>query len=214
VATRWLSACPMAGLATRYLVIDGFLGSAAADGLLAQILAGADRFTPSNVRQQGTGAVNSAHRSSLRLPGRIGVDLDPFKAAIHARFADLCAATGTALFDIYHTECSVVAHGDGDYYRTHIDTRTGDPATRAQHIRLLSCVYYLHGKPPAFSGGELVLHRLDAPEPAATIAPHHDRLAVFPAFIPHEVLPIACPGGTFEDSRFSINCWLHRAVVQ
>ena len=204
----------MAGIATRYLVIDDLLGPAAADDLLAQILASSARFTPSNVRQDGTGAVNSAHRSSLRLPGRIGVDLDPFKASIHERFAELCTATGTAPFEVYHTECSVVAHGNGDYYRTHIDTRTGDPATRGSHVRLLSCVYYLNREPPAFSGGELVLHKLGSSEPAATIAPQHDRLAVFPSFIPHEVLPITCPGSAFEDSRFSINCWLHRATGQ
>jgi Rps23 Pro-64 3,4-dihydroxylase Tpa1-like proline 4-hydroxylase len=204
----------MAGLATRYLVIDDFLGAAAAYRLLAQILASAERFTPSNVRQQGSATVNSAHRSSLRLPGRVGVELDPFKAAVHARFAELCAATGTAPFAVYHTECSVVAHGDGDFYKPHIDTRTGDPATQGKHVRLLSCVYYLNREPPAFSGGELVLHKLGSSDPAATIAPRHDRLAVFPAFIPHEVLPIACPSGAFADSRFSINCWLHRAVGQ
>ena len=204
----------MAGLATRYMVIDDFLGAAPADHLLAQMLASAARFTPSKVRQQGTAAVKFAHRSSLRLPGRVGVDLDPFKTAIHARFAEFCGATGTAPFAIYHTECSVVAHGDGDFYKPHIDTRTGDPATQGKHIRLLSCVYYLGREPPAFSGGELVLHKLGSSEPAATIAPQHDRLAVFPSFIPHEVLPITCPSGAFEDSRFSINCWLHRVVAQ
>lgn len=204
----------MTGLAAPHLVIDRFLGPAAADHLLAQMIASAPRFTPSEVRQSSGGNVDAGYRSSLRLPGRIGVDLDPFKTAIHARFAELCAATGLPPFEIYHTECSVVAHGDGDFYRTHIDTRTGDPATRGRHIRLLSCVYYLNFEPPAFSGGELVLHKLGSADPAATIAPQHDRLAVFPSFIPHEVLPIACPSRRFEDSRFSINCWLHRRVGQ
>ena len=204
----------MAGLAARYLVIDDFLGSDSAGRLLGQIVASAERFTPTQVRHGGDGEIDPAYRSSLRLPGRVGVDLDGFKAAIVARFAEFCSATGTPPFEIYHAECSVVAHGDGDFYRTHVDTRTSDPATRGRHVRLLSCVYYLGREPPAFSGGELVLLQLGSAERAAAIAPQHDRLAVFPSFIPHEVRPIACPSRAFQDSRFSINCWLHRAVRQ
>lgn len=205
----------MTGLATRHLVIDDFLGAEAGDCLLAQILANAERFAPSSVRHASGGGVDTAYRSSLRLPGRVGVDLAEFKAAIHARFAELCSATGTALFPIYHSECSVVAHRDGDFYRPHIDLRTGNPETRGRHVRLLSCVYYLNQRPPAFTGGELMLYRMGGArtaEPAARITPRHDRLVVFPAFVPHEVLPIACPSGRFADARFSINCWLHREV--
>ncbi len=204
----------MGGLATKYLVIDNFLGGSAAGQLLTHIVSSAARFTPSEVRQSTGSEHDAAYRSSLRLPGRVGVDLEPFKAAVHARFAELCSAAGIAPFEVYHTECSVVAHGDGDFYRTHIDTRTGDPATRGRHVRLLSCVYYLNHEPAAFTGGELVLHQLGSTEPAAQIAPQHDRLALFPSFVPHEVLPVSCPGGRFEDSRFSINCWLHRRVGQ
>jgi SM-20-related protein len=207
----------MAGNISPVLVIDGFLGDAAADRLLSQIVASSANFAPSNVRQAGTGNHDTAFRSSLRLPGRIGVELDGFKHAVHARFAELCSATGIAPFLIDHTECSVVAHGDGDFYKPHIDTRTGDPGPRAQsasgrQVRVLSCVYYLSHRPQAFSGGELVFYPLGSDAEPARIAPQHDRLAVFPAFVPHEVLPILCPSGAFEDSRFSINCWLHRAV--
>ena len=204
----------MTGLATQYLVIDDFLGAEAADLLLAQMIAAKAGYTPSAMRfiNDVTG-IDSDFRSSLRLPGRVGVDLTGFKAAVHNRFDALCAGTGIAPFAIYHTECSVVAHNDGDFYRTHIDTRTGKPETKDRQIRLISCVYYLNQRPAKFTGGELALHPLGSAGDAGSttkIAPLHNRLVAFPAFVPHEVLPISCPGGAFEDARFSINCWLHR----
>jgi SM-20-related protein len=203
----------MTRTAAPHLVIDDFLGGAAADDLLAQIVANEANFAPSTYRKSEAPTEDAAFRSSLRLPGRVGVDLDPFKDAIHAHFAELCAATGMAQFPIYHTECSVIAHRDGDLYKRHIDTRTGDPGGQGKHVRMLSCVYYLNQRPQTFSGGELVLYSPGVAKPV-TIAPQHDRLAVFPAFIPHEVLPIVCPSSDFADSRFSINCWLHRVVAQ
>lgn len=199
--------------ASNVLVIDDFLGATAADALLSQIIASEANFVPTHFRGPGTPSQDAAFRSSLRLPGRVGVDLDHFKAAIHARFAALCAGTGTAQFLVHHSECSIVAHRDGDFYKTHIDTRTGDPGAHGTHVRVLSCVYYLNQRPPAFRGGELLFHPLGGGE-SMRVAPQHNRLAVFPSFIPHEVLPISSPSTRFADSRFSINCWLRRAVAQ
>lgn len=206
----------MTGLSTRFLVIDDFLGRDASATLLEQILAGAERFTPSHVRLSSGFGEASGIRSSLRLPGRVGVDLAHFTAAITGRFDEWLAATGMPHFPISHAERSIVAHGDGDFYRAHVDTRTRPDNDARDSVRVLSCVYYLHARPARFTGGELVLHRLGAragSDPAAVIEPAHDRLAVFPSFVPHEVREIACPSGRFEDSRFSINCWLHRAVA-
>jgi Rps23 Pro-64 3,4-dihydroxylase Tpa1-like proline 4-hydroxylase len=42
------------------------------------------------------------------------------------------------------------------------------------------------------------------------IEPANDTLVFFPSWYPHEVLPVSCPSGRFEDSRFAINCWVHR----
>ena len=195
-----------------HLIIDAFLPADIAAGLLDEIIAGGPLFTPSLVGAPRSGTT-SAVRSSLRLPGRTGVDLAPFRTAIEARFGELCAAVGIAPFAIYHNECSIVAHGDGDFYRTHVDTPTVRPAIRPKHVRVLSCVYYLHREPRRFSGGDLHIYPLGLPRDdtaGVTIAPYHNRLVVFPAFVPHEVRDIACPTGAFADSRFSINCWLHR----
>jgi SM-20-related protein len=191
-------------MATPHLIIDNFLPKGDAARLFAEILAAQPNFTPSQIDAGGDA---KGYRSSMRLPGRVGVDLDPFKAAIHARFEALRAATGIAPFAIHHTECSIVSHGDGDFYRTHIDTQTG--GAQLKHFRVLSCVYYLNAEPKGYTGGELAIHAIgDAP--SMTIEPRHNRLVAFPAFVPHEVLPISCASGAFADSRLSINCWLHR----
>ncbi len=196
-----------------HAIQDRFLPASVATTLLDEIIAAAALFTPSHVGGIAEGKRVPAMRSSLRLPGRVGVNLVPFRNSIKARSADLCKAIGIQPFPIYHLECSVVAHGDGHYYRKHIDIGSGTAISRAKHHRMVSCVYYLYREPKAFSGGALHLHGLDAPrdQPSqVVIEPAHNRLAVFPAFIPHEVRDIACPDHTFESSRFSINCWLHR----
>ena len=205
----------MSALTAPHLISDDFLPETVATALLDEIVAGGPSFTPSLVGGPKS-AASSGLRSSSRLPGRVGVDLTPFRTAIAARSDELCAAVGIAPFPVYHTECSIVAHGDGDFYRTHVDTRAGRDKVRPKHVRVVSCVYYLHRKPKRFSGGELHIHAMgpsDGGTPAIVIAPDHNRLAVFPAFFPHEVRDIACPSGAFADSRFSINCWLHRALA-
>jgi hypothetical protein len=42
------------------------------------------------------------------------------------------------------------------------------------------------------------------------VEPNNDMLVFFPAWFPHEVMPVECLSGRFEDSRFAINCWIHR----
>jgi Rps23 Pro-64 3,4-dihydroxylase Tpa1-like proline 4-hydroxylase len=103
-------------------------------------------------------------------------------------------------------ELELVAHGDGAFYRRHIDTQT---ATERSHIRVLSGVYYFHRQPKRFTGGALRLYAIGDPQRFTDIEPTHNTLVVFPAWAPHEVQPVRCPSGQFMDSRFAINCWLH-----
>ena len=76
-----------------------------------------------------------------------------------------------------------------------------------------SAVYYFHRSPKSFSGGALRLYSFEASEERGTfvdIEPTNDTLVFFPSWFPHEVRPVVCPSGRFEDSRFAINCWVHR----
>ena len=81
---------------------------------------------------------------------------------------------------------------------------------RPKNIRALSGVYYLHRAPKGFSGGALRFYAIGDANRFVDVEPVHNSLLVFPSWAPHEVMPISCPTGAFMDSRFAVNCWLHR----
>jgi Rps23 Pro-64 3,4-dihydroxylase Tpa1-like proline 4-hydroxylase len=45
------------------------------------------------------------------------------------------------------------------------------------------------------------------------LEPVRNSLVAFPSWVPHEVRPIAVPGGDFEGYRFALNCWYCRALA-
>jgi Rps23 Pro-64 3,4-dihydroxylase Tpa1-like proline 4-hydroxylase len=76
-------------------------------------------------------------------------------------------------------------------------------------------VYFLHGEPRRFSGGELRICQtrwIDGRLTPADIKlpPQGDTLVLFPSLQAHEVLPVDVPSGAFADSRFTVNGWIHR----
>lgn len=109
-------------------------------------------------------------------------------------------------------ELELVAHGDGAFYKRHIDTFTGiDSHTPKQ--RMISAVLYLHRTPRAFSGGELRLYALGRTSTITDyvdIDPMHNSLVIFPSWAPHSVERVSCASGQLIDSRFAINAWLWR----
>ena len=106
-------------------------------------------------------------------------------------------------------ETEVVAHGDGGFYRPHLDTFTQADRDSSGTDRALTLVWYFNRVPQAWSGGELQLYRFGGGL-ADSIAPRHNMLVAFPSIVLHEVRPVAVPSGRFEDCRFAVNCWLHR----
>ena len=79
--------------------------------------------------------------------------------------------------------------------------------------RVMTTVYYFYKEPKAFTGGELCLYGLGADENSSAqqeIEPRFDRAVFFPAWFPHEVLPVHCSSGTFADGRFAISCWVRK----
>ncbi|MCN9241532.1 2OG-Fe(II) oxygenase [Streptomyces sp. RY43-2] len=107
-------------------------------------------------------------------------------------------------------------HNDGDFYRAHQDN-DGVACTD----RLLTFVYYLHGTPRPFQGGELRVFDVPVPltpEKTATWGdrtwrdwePEHDSIVFFRPTVWHEVRKVICPSGRPEDSRFAVNGWLCR----
>lgn len=188
--------------------IEGFMGPAMVEQLLALALEREGEFVPTRVGNGSEGKVNPAIRSSLLLR-----DFGDLRPLLEARFtAVLDAAVRTLRLSpirLHRLELELVAHNDGAFYGEHIDTFTGQ--TDALSDRVLTGVYYFHHHPRGFSGGELRLHAIapaaDGTRRFTDIPPGPDTFVLFPSWAPHEVRPVACPSGLFPDSRFALNCW-------
>lgn len=182
-----------------------FFGEAVVERLLAHVAAREGDFETTRLSEQ---RVDRSIRAS-----RLLRDFGDLRAEVEARFRGLLeeAVRDLALPPIRldSLELELVQHGDGAFYREHIDTATDRPGSAT--ARVLAAVHYFHRQPQGFSGGALRLHAM-APGPDgrrafADIAPDRDLLLLFPAWAPHEVRPVSCPSGAFLDSRFAINCW-------
>jgi|SRR6185295_3490068 len=143
-------------------------------------------------------------------------DLGPLKQELRSRLLPLTPALVAQLrvtpFEPEKIEVELVAHGDGAFYKQHIDTFTGRSEGQATQ-RLLSGVYYFHTRPKAFSGGALRLYAFGADETSGDfidLEPEFNTLVVFPSWVSHEVRRVSCPSLRFADSRFAINFWFRR----
>jgi len=191
-----------------YMVMNEAFGEAMVTRLLAFALAREAAFSDTCIGRQGV--VDKAVRSS-----RVCRDFGPLREELEERFrgkmAMAISTLGLSPFQLDKISMELAAHGDGDFYHRHIDTFIG--AERPATDRVLTGVYYFHDRPRAFEGGELRLFSLlplEAGGSYVDIEPLNDSLLLFPAWVPHEVRPISCPGGGFAQSRFAINCWYRR----
>jgi SM-20-related protein len=193
-----------------YRVLTGFLGQEAVAGLLDHAISNEARFKPTKVRED---IHNPAYRLSMGLR-----DIGAFKPILTSRLLalvpDFIQTLHLSSFDPCDVELQLVAHGDGAFYRRHIDTMTGRVSDNGKQ-RVVSAVYYFHAQPKGFSGGALRLYPFGPQQEDSVfqdIEPVSDSLLVFPSWAPHEVLPVTGPSGRFIDSRFAINCWIRREL--
>jgi SM-20-related protein len=145
------------------------------------------------------------HAYSLKFSGELK---DELRAGARAALPEMCRQLGSGQFEPSKFEMEMVAHGDGAFFAEHYDKSMGPELGR----RRIAAVYYFHRVPKSFSGGVLRIYPLAGRKTStafAEIEPANDTLVFFPTWFPHEVLPVRCPSGNFEDSRFAINCWIH-----
>jgi SM-20-related protein len=194
------------GLMLPHLVLRDFLDEATVLGLLDYALSRQSQFEPT---QLGSGRLDPSFRVSMGLR-----DLGGYRQVLKRKILDLLPALLSQLrlgaCESPTLETQLVAHGDGAFYRRHIDTQTGRRDEVAR-IRMLSGVYYFHAEPRVFSGGALRLYPVFGKDARnfVDIEPMRNSLLVFPSWAPHEVMPVSCPSKRFIDSRFAINCWIY-----
>jgi Rps23 Pro-64 3,4-dihydroxylase Tpa1-like proline 4-hydroxylase len=195
------------GLMPPYLVLRDFLDETTVAGLFAFALSKQSHFIPTRIASK---AIDPAIRVSKGLR-ELGAYRSHLKVKILGLLPELIARLRVTPFQMYAVELELVAHGDGAFYKRHTDTQTA-VYNEVDRIRVLSGVYYFNAEPKAFAGGALRLYAIGGrPEQDfVDIEPLHNSLLVFPSWAPHEVMPVHCPSQRFIDSRFAINCWVHR----
>ncbi len=116
------------------------------------------------------------------------------------------------MFLVSNLEMQITAHLDGGFYKIHQDVDQGKIANRT-----LSYVYYFYREPKPFYGGELRLYpttlqgnQVLIQDQFIQVEPRNNSIVFFDSRLKHEVLPVYCPSQQFEDSRFTLNGWIHR----
>jgi hypothetical protein len=194
-----------------YVQIRHFLPRAEVDDLLEYVLSHSDKFKAATVGNGNRSILNTDVRVALAL-GKLG----HLEEVLEKRFRDalpfIIERAGIPPPPPDRLEIGLAAHGDGAFYRPHIDLVIGnDPAKpTAESRRVLSAVFYFHAEPKGFSGGELRLFRLGSDSGYVDIEPEQNSLVAFHSWMRHEVRPVAVPSRAFRDYRFAINCWYAR----
>jgi SM-20-related protein len=200
-------------LAARCVVLDEFLAPQELSELTRFTLEHESDFQASEVLSPTAekGVVNYDHRRS-----RVLLDLGPHQDRILERIKAVLPSVleklGMEEFAIGAVEAQITASRDGDFFHFHSDN--GANHVSARH---LTFVYFFHGEPKQFEGGELRIHdaRLEGGQYVSggsyqKIAPQQNQIVFFPCELMHEVTAVKCPSGLFADSRFTLNGWLRQ----
>lgn len=192
---------------------DGFLPVEIADQLLSVLLDGpaSYRLAETQARRHtyirydtrhpsgfADGIDGPLHVSSLATEG----PADYLKRLVIESVPSIAADLGIH-FEAPSIACAALAYNDGSFFIAHRDNVQTNYASR------LSFNLYLHRRPKAFDGGELLVYsRTRRPRVAHRTSPGHNRIVFFPSDTLHEVLPVRCPSQDFSDCRFAITGWI------
>ena len=191
------------------------------------VLSNRDRFSPAGVTKGVIGSeirLDPAQRIALTTR-KLGPIADMLTERLLDALPQAMAGTGTGGPSPTSLELELAAHGHGAFYLPHLDIPVGAQRTPVSGTpgedRVLSAVYYFHGRPKGFSGGQLRLYRFGADSDATRadpanyvdVKPVRNSLTAFPSWVRHEVRPVSCPSGEFREYRFALNCWYCRALA-
>ncbi|MES2883892.1 MAG: 2OG-Fe(II) oxygenase [Pseudomonadota bacterium] len=175
----------------------------------AQLLAFVRRSEPSFV-----GTTTSTQRGNYR-QSSVLYHFAPFEEMLRSKVRQLmpavCEALNIPLVN-GQIEAQLTSHNDQNFYKVHNDNGSADTAHR-----VLTFVYYFHGQPKAFTGGELRVydHKVAngyhyAADTYRVVEPTDNSIVFFASEEMHEVMMVECPSRAFMASRFTINGWIAR----
>jgi SM-20-related protein len=185
--------------------------------LLDWTLANRERFVPARLAGQ---VLDPTRRIAERL-NDLGPHRPVFERRLQDNLTDIFRRSGSRPFEVEFVELELAAHGDGAFFAGHTDIAIGAGRkplggdSKSGQDRLISAVYYFHGEPKRFAGGNLRLYGFgdyDASGEFVEFEPLQNSLVVFPSWVRHEVNLVSCPGCGFEDYRFAVNAWLCRSL--
>ena len=200
-------------LRARCVVLDEFLAPQELSELTRFTLEHEAEFQASEVLSPMAekGVVNYDHRRS-RVLTELGHHQDVMLARIKEVLPSVLEKLSMKEFNISAVEAQITASNDGDFFHFHSDNG-------ADHVssRHLTFVYFFHGEPKQFEGGELRIHdsTLEGGEYVSagsyqTVIPQQNQIVFFPCELMHEVTAVQCPSALFADSRFTLNGWLRQ----
>jgi Rps23 Pro-64 3,4-dihydroxylase Tpa1-like proline 4-hydroxylase len=167
-----------------------------------------DFATSGVMAADGTSRVDPTFRKSGTI---FHVDdmLRPLEIRLRRLLPHVRRELGVPWFPLGRMELQLAARQEGGFFGAHTDDGRTEVAGRR-----LTCVYYMHGTPRRFSGGQLLIHDTEVRDGCPVAAGAHvwvepvDNSAVFfPSSLLHEVRPVHRETDAFEDSRFSVNVW-------
>ena len=190
------------------VTIDDFLEPDDHERVLAFARAQEASFEVSQVMAGESATVMDAFRRSRTL-----FSLDAlwpiFEIRVRRALPFVRHALGLPWFPPGRVERQLTAHQEGGIFGVHVDN--GEPGLAGRRV---TGVYYFHGHPKRFSGGELRVYDRVAEggrsAPAQTyrvVECVDNRVVFFASDVPHEVRPVRCETDVFGDSRFAVNIW-------
>ena len=195
----------------RYVLLEEFLVPAELETVSRFALDNGERFQPSQVVVPGgtSGRVDFQSRRS-----RVLIDLGNLADMFRERIRQVLPLVGQRLGidarNVRAIDVQMTASNDEEFFVPHADNGAAFPT------RAITYVYFFNKEPAAFTGGDLrVFHKSavagpgESPSRFTTILPAQNQIVFFPSSLLHEVTPLSVPSKAFEDSRFTVNGWIH-----
>lgn len=194
-----------------FVLMDDFLSEQQLQAIWLLLEKKQHRFKQTEVLDKKGLAQNAGYRSSQQLPQRL---LKPIREWFVPRVVECVKKQPSRLgvdgFEPSQVECQLTKSRGGDFYKIHTDK--GD--SEATATREVTFVYYFHGEPKGFEGGDMLLFETSVADNElgtgfTRIQPVSNRLILFPAACFHCVLPVSALVDDWRFARFTLNGWLH-----